>query len=67
MSWIGRFFRFWYDFVAGDDWTIALGVVAAVAVTTVAAHAGHDLWPIVPAVVALVLVGSVWRARRAAP
>lgn len=27
------FARFWYDFIVGDDWKIAVAVVAAVALT----------------------------------
>jgi hypothetical protein len=65
MSWVVRFFRFWYDFVVGDDWTVAVGVVIAVSLTAAAAHAGLTAWPIIPAAVALLLVGTVWRARRA--
>jgi hypothetical protein len=30
MKWLGRFGRFWYDFVVGDDWTIAAAVVLVV-------------------------------------
>ena len=35
---------FWYDFVVGDDWTIALAAVAAVALTAFAAHHGINAW-----------------------
>jgi hypothetical protein len=49
-----RFLRFWSDFLIGDDWTIALGVVLAVAVTAVLAGAGIAAWWLPPiAVVAL--------------
>jgi hypothetical protein len=49
-----RFLRFWSDFLVGDDWTIALGVVLAVAVTAVLAGAGIAAWWLPPlAVVAL--------------
>jgi hypothetical protein len=27
------FLRFWYDFIVGDDWRVALAVVAALALT----------------------------------
>jgi hypothetical protein len=49
-----RFLGFWSDFLIGDDWTIALGVVLAVAVTAVLAAAGIAAWWLPPvAVVAL--------------
>ena len=32
-DWAVSFGRFWYDFVIGDDWTIAAGVVVALAAT----------------------------------
>jgi hypothetical protein len=63
MRWISQFGRFWYDFIVGDDWTIAAAVVVVVAVTAAVAHAGYIAWPILPAGVALVLGASVWRAR----
>jgi hypothetical protein len=31
MSWVGKFFRFWYDFIVGDDWRVAAGVGIALA------------------------------------
>jgi hypothetical protein len=49
-----RFLRFWSDFLVGDDWTIALGVVLAVAVTALLAAAGIAAWWLPPiAVIAL--------------
>lgn len=32
---IKAFGRFWYDFIIGDDWKIAVAVVSALAVVTV--------------------------------
>jgi putative Ca2+/H+ antiporter (TMEM165/GDT1 family) len=34
------FGRFWYDFIIGDDWKIAVAVVAALAVVAGAMKAG---------------------------
>jgi hypothetical protein len=64
MKWLSQFGRFWYDFIVGDDWTIAAAVVAVVAVTAAVAHSGHLAWPILPIGVALVLTASVWRVLR---
>jgi hypothetical protein len=65
MSYVGRFLRFWYDFIVGDDWTIAVTVVVSVAVTYVIAHQGGAAWWVLPVAVAGTLGVSVVRARRA--
>jgi hypothetical protein len=33
MRFLKGFGKFWYDFIIGDDWKIAVGVVVALAVT----------------------------------
>ena len=35
MSALGRFARFWYDFVVGDDWLVAFGVVVVLLTASV--------------------------------
>jgi hypothetical protein len=65
MKWLSQFGRFWYDFVVGDDWTIAVAVVALLAITSAIAHTGSVAWPILPAGVAGILSASLWRVRRA--
>ena len=32
MSFIAGFFRFWYDFIVGDAWEIAAGIVVTLAI-----------------------------------
>jgi uncharacterized membrane protein len=56
------FGAFLYDFVIGDDWRIAAGVVVALAVTALA-----ETWWILPAAVAVMLAVSVWSVARARP
>ena len=63
---LGTFARFWYDFIIGDDWRLALGVVAAIAATSVAAHQGANWWWILPLGVAGLLSVSVTVAARRA-
>ncbi len=59
------FLRFWYDFIVGDDWTIAAGVVMALTVTAVVAHHGmRSVWWLLPLVVAAGLTWSVLRAAK---
>ena len=65
MNAITRFARFWYDFIVGDDWTIAVAVIALIAITAPIAHTQRLAWPIIPAGVAAILSVSVLRVRRA--
>jgi hypothetical protein len=58
------FMRFLWDFVVGDDWRIAAGVVVALGVTALVADTSVPAWWILPVAVALLLAGSVWRAAR---
>jgi len=60
------FGAFWWDFVVGDDWTVAAVVVAAFAVTALAVHAGIPAWWIVPVAVVGALAASLARAVRGA-
>ena len=59
-----RFGKFWWDFIVGDDWRIAAGVVLALAATAGLAAAGLAAWWLLPLVVALLLVVSLRRATR---
>jgi hypothetical protein len=59
MSHIAAFGRFWWDFVVGDDWTAAAGVIAGLALT-----AALEAWWVMPIAFAIVLTMSVWRAAR---
>jgi divalent metal cation (Fe/Co/Zn/Cd) transporter len=54
-----RFARFWWDFVVGDDWVAAAGVLAALVVTGLL-----GAWWVLPPAVALVLAFSLVRAAR---
>jgi hypothetical protein len=53
---------FIWDFIVGDDWRIAVAVVAALGLTAVVAAAGTTAWWVLPAAVAAVLAVSVWHA-----
>jgi hypothetical protein len=59
MSRIAAFGRFWWDFVVGDDWVAAAGVIAGLALTAALAA-----WWVLPVAVAIVLTMSVLRAAR---
>ena len=64
MSYVRGFARFCYDFVVGDDWTIALAVVVAIGVTALLAHHGVPAWWCMPLAVTLSLIWSLARATR---
>jgi len=64
MRYVVGFFRFWYEFIVGDDWLVAAGVVAALALTWVLAHNGVSAWWMMPVAVVGLLVTSLWRATR---
>ena len=57
MSRLAAFGRFWWDFVVGDDWLTAAGVVVAIGVTASLVAGGVDAWWLLPAAVALLLAG----------
>jgi hypothetical protein len=59
MSHIAAFGRFWWDFVVGDDWVAAAGVIAGLALTAALAA-----WWVMPIAVAIVLTMSLLRATR---
>ena len=64
MSYVLAFLRFWYDFVVGDDWRIAVGVVVALTVTAVVADTDVPAWWVMPVAVIAILIGSLRRATR---
>ena len=51
-----------WEFVVGDDWLTAVGVVAALAVTALVAGAGLAAWWIMPVVILGLLAISLLRA-----
>jgi uncharacterized membrane protein YqgA involved in biofilm formation len=65
MTRLRSFGAFWYDFVIGDDWRIAVGVVAGLALTAVVVHDTRvPAWWLLPAVVVAMLTISLWTATR---
>lgn len=64
---IGRlraFLAFWYDFVVGDDWLVAAGVVLALGLTYALAGSTASAWVVLPVAVVVLLPLSLWRAAR---
>ena len=58
------FALFWWDFVVGDDYRIALGVIGSLAVTALLSRARIPAWWLLPLGVAAMLVLSVTSAAR---
>jgi len=58
------FAAFWYDFVIGDDWVIAAGVVAGLALTYALSQTAVPAWWLLPLLLVLLLPLSLWRATR---
>jgi hypothetical protein len=57
--------RFVWEFVVGDDWRIAAGVVLALALTALVSGTSLSAWWIMPPAVVGLLWSSVWRATAA--
>jgi hypothetical protein len=57
-----RFGHFWWDFVVGDDWRVAVGIALALGVTAILATAWASAWIVLPLAVAAVLWMSLRRA-----
>ncbi|MDQ2791680.1 MAG: hypothetical protein DLM60_14275 [Pseudonocardiales bacterium] len=70
MSTLGRWLRsfgaFWWDFIVGDDWRVAAGVVAALAVTAGLAALRVPAWWFLPVTVLVLLGLSLRRGIRQA-
>lgn len=61
---VRSFLAFGYDFLVGDDPTMAAGVVVAFALTAALAATGAPAWWLMPAVLPGLLALSLWRAAR---
>lgn len=64
MRQLRAFGLFWWDFVVGDDWRMAAGVVLLLGATAVLTHSGVDGWWLPPVAVLAVLVLSLARVVR---
>ena len=65
LSWIVGFGRFWYHFIIGDDWTMAVAVAVGLIVTAVLNARGILAWWLIPLIVIAMLGISLRRASRA--
>ncbi len=69
MKYIKAFFAFWYDFIVGDAWEVAAGVVISLlAIYLGVQYAGSMVNSIygavlLPVVIVALLAYSLWRVR----
>jgi hypothetical protein len=61
---VRAFGAFWYDFVVGDDWRVAVGVVVALLLTWAVSRTSVPAWWLVPAAVVVLLPLSLRKAVR---
>jgi len=59
VKYIEGFARFWYDFIVGDDWRVAVGVAVALGATVLAVQRGSNWWWLLPATVGALLTMTV--------
>jgi hypothetical protein len=64
MRYLKAFGLFWWDFIVGDDWRVAAGIALAIGLTSLLTDKGVNAWWLLPAAVALLLAGAVWRPRK---
>jgi hypothetical protein len=64
MKCVVAFLRFWYDFIVGDDWRVAVGIGVAIGLTALLVGAGLSAWWLMPLAVVGTLFASLWRATR---
>ena len=62
-SWIVAFGRFWYHFIVGDDWTVAVAVAVGLVLTWILNSQHITAWWLVPGIVVTILGLSLRRAR----
>ena len=59
------FGRFWYEFIVGDDWTIAATVLVGLLITAGLKSSGIIAWWLVPVLVVVMVGISLRRGSRA--
>ena len=62
MKYILRFIYFWYHFVIGDDWRIAISVIVGFSITLYLTNNYKylNIWWLIPLLVSYILTISFW-------
>ena len=58
---VGAFFRFWYGFIVGDDWTVAAAVGLALLITAALNQRRIVAWWLLPLTVVVITAASLRR------
>ncbi len=66
MRYVAAFALFWWDFIVGDDYRLALAVIVLLAATTLLTRAGIEAWWLLPLGILAMLSISVFRTARRA-
>jgi hypothetical protein len=61
MQYLKQFLMFWYDFIVGDDWVVAVGVAAALVLLTQLVSRSVNAWWLMPLAIVGLLALSLWR------
>jgi hypothetical protein len=64
MGYVRQFAYFWYDFLVGDAWDIAAGVVVALVVIAVIARAQPSSGAMLGPLLAVAVVALTWLSLR---
>jgi divalent metal cation (Fe/Co/Zn/Cd) transporter len=64
MKYIKAFGLFWWDFIVGDDWFAAAGVIIAIVATVLLSRTSVNPWWLMPLAGVAVLYVTVRRATR---
>lgn len=61
MTYARRIWGFWYDFIIGDDWSLAAAVLVTLGVTRVLVLLGLNSWWLMPLAITIALGISLRR------
>jgi hypothetical protein len=61
VSYVRRFARFWWEFLVGDNLSLALGAGATIALTALLVNKGVNAWWLLPIAILGVLGAAVLR------
>ncbi len=64
MRQVRAFALFWWDFIVGDDYRIALAVIVLLGTTALLSHSGIAAWWLLPLGIIAMLATSVFTAAR---
>ena len=66
MKWLRAFGLFWWDFIVGDDYRVAAGIVMVLGLSALLSHRGIPSWWLALVAVPALLAVSVGVAARGA-